>query len=259
MNRLITKTLILDKLKASIIHLLLSILFVGLVIGSILFFFFPLLFINVTDFKEVATIIISVDLILGPLLTFVIFQRKKKTLKFDLSVIAAIQLSALIYGGYALYQVHPVFVTFNIDRFTLISARDAEPEKAIYNEYKISKLATAKLAYAKMPDDVEKRNEISLTAALGGGDLEQRVEYYEPYENNIDQVLAKSLDSKLILAEEQANKKVRRFLIAHKAEIDNYAFLPLNSATKDAVIVLDKKSAKPVATIDIDPWQLSKK
>ena len=117
------------KLKASLIHLGLSILLVGLVIGSILFFFFPQLLIGITDFKEVATLIITIDLILGPLLTFVVFQPKKKSLTFDLSVIAAIQLTALIYGSYALYQVHPVFVTFNIDRFTLVNARDAQPEK----------------------------------------------------------------------------------------------------------------------------------
>ena len=84
------------------------------------------------------------------------FQPNKKSLKFDLSVIAAIQLSALIYGAYALYQVHPVYITFNVDRFTLVSARDAEPEKAKYDEYKVSKFTTGNLAFAKMPDDPRK-------------------------------------------------------------------------------------------------------
>ncbi len=93
-----------SKLKAALIHLGLSILLVGLSIGSIIFFFFPTLFIGISDFKEVASIIISVDLILGPLLTFVVFQPQKKTLKFDLSVIAAVQMSALVYGAFALYR-----------------------------------------------------------------------------------------------------------------------------------------------------------
>ncbi len=146
-----------NKLKASLIHFGLSILLVGLSMGSIIFFFFPSLFISVSDFKEVASIIIAVDLILGPLLTFVVFQPKKKSLKFDLAVIAVIQLSALIYGAYALYQIHPVYITFNIDRFTLISARDAEPEKAQHNEYKVSKLSAGKMAFAKMPEDINKK------------------------------------------------------------------------------------------------------
>ena len=248
-----------NKLKASIIHLGLSILLVGLVIGSILFFFFPQLFIAISDFKEIATILISVDLILGPILTFVVFQPHKKSLKFDLSVIAVIQLSALVYGAYSLFQVHPVYITFNIDRFTIVSAKDAEPEKALFDEFKVSKLTTAKLAYAKMPDDNQKRNEVTLTAAMGGGDLDQRVEYYEPYKNHIEKVLAKSLDKELIFKAADTDSKILAFLEKHKDKLDNYVFLPINSAKKDAIIVLDKQTALPVATINSDPWILSKK
>ena len=246
-----------QKLKASFIHLILSILLVGLVIGSVLFFFFPQLFINITDFKDIATILITVDLILGPLLTFVVFQPNKKSLKFDLSVIAAIQLSALIYGAYSLFQVHPVYITFNVDRFTIVSAKDAEPEKAKYIEYNISKLATAKLAYAKLPDDINKRNEVALTAGLGGSDLDQREEYYEPYDDNISNIIAKSLDPELILGKVNSNKQIKSFVDKHKNNIDNYIFLPINSDKKDAVIVLDKQSAQPIATINIDPWKLT--
>jgi len=247
-----------DKLKASIIHLVLSILLVALVIGSILFFFFPQIFIPVSDFKEIATILISVDLILGPLLTFVVFKKNKKSLKFDLSTIAAIQLIALVYGAYSLFQVHPVYITFNIDRFTIVSAKDAEPEKAVFDEFKVSKLTTAKLAFAKMPDDVEKRNEITLTAALGGGDLDQRVEYYEPYEKHINQIIAKGLDPKLISTKAKTDKKINTFVQKHQGKIDKFVFLPINSDKKDAIIVLDKKSAQPVATINSDPWELAK-
>ena len=247
------------KLKASLIHLGLSILLVGIVIGSLLFFFFPQFFIGVSDFKEIAILIISIDLVLGPLLTFVVFKPKKRTLKFDLSVIAAIQLSALAYGAYALYEVHPVYITFNIDRFTIVSAKDAEPEKAQYDEYKISKLTTAKLAFAKMPDDIEKKNEITLTAAMGGGDLDARTEYYEPYENHIDQVLARSLDPKLIFADEDSKKGAKSFYKKYQDRLDSFAYLPLNSQKKDAIIVLDKKTAQPIATLNIDPWELSKK
>ncbi|WP_299874338.1 TfpX/TfpZ family type IV pilin accessory protein [uncultured Cocleimonas sp.] len=248
-----------NKIKASLIHLGLSILLVGLVIGSILFFFFPQLFIGISDFKEISTILITVDLILGPLLTFVVFQPNKKSLIFDLSVIATIQIAALVYGGYSLFQVHPVYITFNVDRFTVVSAKDAEPEKAKFDEFNVSKLTSGKLAFAKMPDDIEKQNEVTLTAAMGGGDLDQRVEYYEPYNNHVDQVLSKALDPEIIFAAADSDKKILSFLEKHKDDVDNYVFLPLNSAKKEAIIVLDKISAQPVATIDTDPWELSKK
>ena len=247
------------KLKASIIHLILSFILVSLVVGSIFFFFFPSLFVGVSDFKEIALILITVDLILGPILTFVVFQPNKKSLKFDLSVIATIQIVALFYGAFSLYQVHPVYVTFNIDRFTLISAKDAEPEKAAYDEFKVSKFTAAKLAYAKMPEDIDKRNELSLTAAMGGGDLDHRVEYYEPYNNHIEDVLSKGIEHELIKEAADKNKKISSFLKKHQNEINNYAFLPITSAKKDGIIVLDKVTAKPIATISADPWLMSEK
>lgn len=247
------------KLKASLIHLVLSAILIALVTGSMLFFLFPTLFIGITDFKEIALLIISVDLILGPLLTFVVFQPKKKTLTFDLSIIAAIQLSALIYGVYALYQIHPVYITFNVDRFTLVTAKDAEPEKAKFKEYNVSKLDTAKLAFVKMPVDIEKRNEIAMTAAFGGGDLESWIEYYEPYKDNINHILARSLDPKIIFSQDNAKNKLTAFQKKFSNPLDTYAFLPLNSNTKNMVIVLDRESAEAVTTLDIDPWIISKK
>jgi len=248
------------KLKASLIHLGLSVLLVGLVIGSVLFFLFPQLFIEVSDFKEIATIIISVDLILGPLLTFVIFKPNKKSLKFDLSVIAAIQVIALVYGAYALYQVHPVYITFNVDRFTIVNARDAKPHNSKHDEYKVSKLSSGILAFARLPDDPVKRNEITLAAAKGEGDIDQHIEYYEPYKNNIDQIIAKGLDHKLIItAADSGDKKISSFIEENKSDIKNLVFLPLNSDKKDAIIVLDKLTAQPIATINSDPWELTKK
>jgi len=224
------------KVKATLIHLALSILLVGLIMGSIIFFFFPSLFIGVSDFKEVASIIIIVDLVLGPLLTFVVFQPHKKTLKFDLSVIAAIQIVALSYGAYALYQIHPVYITFNIDRFSIINAVDAEPEKAKLSEYNISKLSTAKLAFVKLPDDIKARNQLIWESTQGGQDIDSREEYYESYEKNISNIIAKGLDTELILAKGETDNKIKSFITKQQKDINSFVFLPITNDKKDAII-----------------------
>jgi hypothetical protein len=250
-----------QKLKASLLHLSLSLVLVTLIIGTTLFFLFPTLFIQVTDFKEVASIIISVDLILGPLLTFVVFnpEKKKRLLYLDFAVIGAIQLSALFYGAYSLFQIHPVYVTFNVDRFTIVTAKDAEPQKALVEEYKISKMSAGKLAYAKMPEDQEKQNELLLNATMGGEDLEQKEEYYEPVKDNLSSIIARSLNPEKIFKNTKERGKAKDFLMKYEDKLDTYAFLPLNSLKKDAIIVIDKKTAEPVATLDIDPWVILSK
>ena len=79
------------------------------------------------------------------------------------------------------------------------------------------------------------------------------------YNNHIEQVIAKSLDRERIFEAADSDKKILAFLEKHEGELDNYVFLPLNSAKKDAIIVLDKITAQPVATINSDPWKLTKK
>ena len=51
---------------------------------------------------------LGVDIILGPILTFIIYQKNKKSLKFDLFIIACIQISAIGYGVYSMYGGRPV-------------------------------------------------------------------------------------------------------------------------------------------------------
>jgi hypothetical protein len=53
-------------------------------------------------------LIAGVDLVLGPLLTLIVFNPAKKSLKFDLSVIAIAQLAALIAGLYTVHTTRPL-------------------------------------------------------------------------------------------------------------------------------------------------------
>ncbi len=242
------------KLKASGLHLLLSLIMISLAMSLMVYFWFPHSFITISRFKEIALLIISVDLVLGPLLTFVIFKPKKKGLKFDLTAIAIIQTSALVYGLFALYQAHPVFVTFNIDRFTLVTAVDAKPENAVINEFKISKLSSPILAIAKLPTDKIEKSDLLMDVLSGQPDIAFRPELYHPYEENISEILVKSLDPKVIFKTEESKEKFNNFIKKHGKSKNDYAYLPLEGSFKDVVWVLDKQTAQPVGMITVNPW-----
>lgn len=242
------------KLKASGIHLLLSIVIISFAIGLIVYFWFPDSMIMVSNFKEIALLIICIDLILGPLLTFVIFKPNKKGLKFDLSAIAVFQVCALTYGLFTLYQSHPVYIAFNVDRFTLVSAIDAKPENAIKDEFKISKLTSPKLVVAKIPTDRQARNELILGITTGQPDIELRPDLYHSYEDNISTILEKSLDPNIIFKSEIAKGELDEFIKKHGKSTENYAFFPLEGPARDAVWALDATTAKPIGIIPVNPW-----
>ena len=46
--------------------------------------------------------LLAIDVILGPVLGFIVFKEGKKTLKMDLAIIIVLQLSALSYGLFSI-------------------------------------------------------------------------------------------------------------------------------------------------------------
>ena len=247
------------KIKASFFHFMLSALAVSLIFIAVMYFWFPLLYIDVTNFKEIAIILIAVDLILGPLLTFVVFNPKKKSLRFDLSVIVSVQLIAMSYGLYTIYLTHPVYITYFDNGFNIVTAKQATPEKSKFKNLKVSKFSSSTFTYMEV-DDMS-RGKLFEEAMNGGRDIEAHAEYYQPYEENISKILSKSLNSKLIMDshEKTIKEKLNNLSITKDKPISDFAYLPLIGPSKDAIIILDKITAKPVATIITDPWKFAKK
>ena len=104
------KDKIIPKLKASGIHLgISSVIFLG-ILYLILVEWYPGVFFEAEGGWSGIKLMAAVDLILGPSLTFIIFNhlKAKKEIVFDLSLIAIIQSSALIWGGLQVYSERPV-------------------------------------------------------------------------------------------------------------------------------------------------------
>lgn len=66
-------------------------------------------------------IIAPIDLVLGPALTLCFYRPWKKNLKFDMAVIATVQIAALGYGIYAAYNQRPAALVFAENRFETLS------------------------------------------------------------------------------------------------------------------------------------------
>jgi len=67
-------------------------------------------------------IVALIDLVLGPMLTLVLYKPGKSSLVFDMSCVAAFQIAALAYGFYATYHQRTVAVVYADRNFTTLSA-----------------------------------------------------------------------------------------------------------------------------------------
>jgi hypothetical protein len=96
-----------SRLGAFALHLLISALILITLLIVIFFVWYPNGLISAGGLTGLK-ILIGVDLILGPVLTLIVFSPGKKGLKFDLALIAIIQISCLIYGLWTIYSQRPL-------------------------------------------------------------------------------------------------------------------------------------------------------
>jgi len=105
---------------AAFTHLLISILILISILATTYFIWFPGELIHAGAITGLR-IVIGVDLVLGPLLTLIVFDRSKKSLKFDLLIVALIQLGCLAYGIWLLQNERPVAQVLADDGIYLIT------------------------------------------------------------------------------------------------------------------------------------------
>ena len=92
----------------------------------------------------------------------------------------------------------------------------------------------------------------------GDADIEARTDYYKPYKNHLDSILANSLDTDKIFSDDTGDAATEAFFKENK-NTDQFAFLPLISSSHNVIIVLDKKSGDAVTTINTNPWKYVKR
>jgi hypothetical protein len=115
-----TKQLLITKLKATGIHICLSLVVFIYLAYKIYYDWYPQPYFSVDGGLQGIRLVAAVDLVLGPLITFLIFDlsKKRKEIVFDLMTIATIQLGALAYGIHATYSQRPVAIVV-IDDFMI--------------------------------------------------------------------------------------------------------------------------------------------
>jgi hypothetical protein len=167
----ISKALLITKLKATAVHLAMSIAVFIYLAYQIYFNWYPEPYFSVDGGWEGIRLVGAVDLVLGPLITFLIFDlsKSRRAILFDLIFIAVIQVTALSYGIYSTFTQRPVAVVV-IDQFvysstmeqyagTLESTSDLqrfsdEKPPIIYSEFPLDRVGIDEVQRIKIEDKV---------------------------------------------------------------------------------------------------------
>lgn len=148
--------------RAGFIHLLISLLVVGSVAAYVIYFWYPIPLLPMAKADELLMMVGGIDLIVGPLLTLIVYKQGKKTLKMDLTVIACIQICFLSIGLYTLFASRPVYLVATERMFNLVFVADILPDdrQKAKNEYQQFAITKPKLVGAVMPKDAKEVSQI---------------------------------------------------------------------------------------------------
>lgn len=230
--------------KAAGLHLLVSL---AVALGAAVLVFglwYPWPYRVLSGGRNLFVLLTSVDMVLGPLLTFAVFDPVKKgwrQLRTDLAVIVALQLAALAYGLYTVYQVRPVALVFEQDRFRVITATDIyRPELPRAPEaYRRLPLTGPWILGTRKARDTSERNE-ALFMGIGGIDIGQRPSFWQPYALSRQDALAKARPVELLLKQYPAARgSIDATVSKLNLSIDALTFLPV-SARQQWIALLDK-------------------
>lgn len=251
-----------ERIKAFSVHLSASVV-VGLsVFGLIWLVWYPPPLLQTQGVLNIFVILLLVDVVAGPILTFLVFNREKKSLKFDLAVIVILQLSALAYGLDTVYQGRPVYLVYNVDKISVVSAADlvyVEGETAPQSDYLDFPAWGPELIGTVRPTTREQKNDLLFSAISGGRDLDRRVEYYVPIESVADEIKhwLRPLDELMERSDSDVAMLEPRLAKLHMAA-ENVGYLPVAGSKRDCVALIDRATAEVLTLVLLTPpgWEL---
>jgi len=243
--------------KAASLHLLISAVVGIAVVILMLAVWYPRPYFKAMGGELLILLLIGVDVIIGPLITLIIFKPAKKGLKFDLCVIAALQLAALAYGCYVMFVARPVYNVFVVDRFETVAANqvdEASLAKAS-GEFGTLPLAGPRVIGARQPTDPARQSEVVVQAMTGGPDLANLPDLYVPYST----VRAEAAQRARPLAELTKRQpgdaaRLKGFLADNGKTEDAVGFLPMKARNVDMTVIVDKKTGQVVGIVPVYPW-----
>ena len=237
-------------IKAAAVHLAVSLL-IACTLAFLLFkVWYPVPLAQATGVMIIFIMVFIVDLIIGPLLTLIVYKKNKKSLIFDLIVIVLIQLSALAYGIYSLSQARPVWLTFYNNRFELVRLNDIEDSylKNASEEYIHPSLTGPDWVAAKPRGSAAEIEHLKFGNKLGAKIAHQPALYY-PIEQAYPEIKAKAYElSKL----EAANniEEIKKYTSLYPEAV---GWLPLWGQQQHMVVLIDSKGM-PIKVVDLRPW-----
>ncbi len=233
-------------LPAAGIHLLLTLAVAAVAAILVFGLWFPYPYQELSGGRELFLLIVTVDIVCGPILTVVLYNRTKSAAELwrDLGLVVIVQLGALGYGLFTVSQARPLFMVQEVERFKVVTAQnvDAEAIAKLQPLLKPRFFSGPLVVAIRPPINENERVKVFVEALQGGRDYAERPEFYLPYDNAGALKALNRARPLIIFFEKQPSQSVagQKLAAEKNADLSQWMYLPI-VARQDWVAVLDKQ------------------
>lgn len=247
------------KARAFGIHFGISLVIFLVLLYFVVFHWYPTPFFTTDGGWQGIRLIVLVDLVLGPTLTFVAFNPIKKTvrhLKMDLSLIAICQVLALIWGTWVVHNERPYIVVFSDSTFyglPYYQVKETGLKKEDIDRF--GHAAPIKI-FTDVPESPTER------FALFKRALDKKVpvhflgEEYRVFDKSrLQKLVSSSIDMNAFMngKDDVTQELYKQFSQKYSAQIDDLLFFPLSARYGKYIVAFNKASFQFIDVLNIEP------
>jgi hypothetical protein len=208
----------------------------------------PLLW-PVTRIEPSLVLLFAAALVVGPVLTTLVYKHGKPSLRSDLIVVVLIQVILLGYALAMLARTRPAFIVATADHLQVVQAREIDPND----------LAAAAPAYRDIgwtgprmvglrADVVSDRRETLFYAGIDGSATVQPALYVD-FAQTADLLRLGASPVDRWIAQSGNRERIDGALAASGRKADAIRVVPINTSSATAAALVDAKSGRPLRVV----------
>ena len=251
------------RINAAGVHFGLSLLLAAIAGVLVFAVWYPHPYWEISGGPKLFLLMTTVDVIMGPLMTFVVFNVAKRRVELfrDLTIIGFIQAAALAYGLWIVAVVRPVHLVFEIDRFRVVHAIEVPAElldQALPDLQRLPLSGPTLLSIREFKDSNESFE--SIMAELRGSAISFRPGMWQSYAKAKPQVVHRAkplseLKKRFPARTDEINSALASWWVTTEEKHGtSVGYIPMVGRVGFWTVFIDTKTADIISFVPIDSF-----
>lgn len=242
-----------NRWQAFLVHLGLSAVIFLVLLYLIVFHWYPQPYFTTDGGWQGVRLITGVDLVLGPLLTLIVYKVGKPRLRLDLTLIGLVQTVALAWGTWLVHGERIALVSYADGTFYTLTEEQVRMIGGKAQDIAVQSDRTPPYSFVRLPDDPRVRRPLLMQALLHGMLPYHFAERHEPYgREHLAEVVTKSIDpGRLTHGAPEHKAALEDFLKRHGGGEWDYAYVPAQGRYGQQLLVLRRQDGEMIGGIDL--------